>query len=157
MFSHITENGIHVSVSLTPANRVIMRLTHLQRTYSLDITHTAWGKTILGVPVDKLRLAEDMAKIGKFWQGVNNHFVIVVNGLYRVSCPLTKDFRSRAAQLTGTREERAAAQIVCCLGCGAEVAIPDHDRRQFVRANTLTVPKWKRRLEEVASHIESPL
>jgi hypothetical protein len=41
----------------------MMRLTHLQRIFSLDITHAAWGQTILGVPVKQLRLAEDMAAL----------------------------------------------------------------------------------------------
>jgi hypothetical protein len=157
MFSHFTSNGIHVVVSLTPSNRVIMRLTHLQRIFSLDITDTAWGQTILGVPVNKLRLAEDLAAIGKFWQAVNNHFVIVADGVYRVACPLTKGFRSRAVKLPGSLEERAAAQLLCCPDCQADVAIPDLDRNHYARSNTLMVPKWKRGLEVMASHIESPL
>jgi hypothetical protein len=157
MFSHVTSDGIHVVVLLTPSNRVTMRLTHLQRIFSLDITATAWGQTILGVPVNKLRLAEDMAAIGKFWQAVNNHFVLVADGVYRIACPLTKGFRSRAVKLPGTREERAATQLLCCPDCQADVAIPDLDRSHYARSNMLTVPKWKRGLEEVLSHIDSPL
>ncbi len=157
MFSHVTENGIHVVVSLTSANRVVMRLTHLQRIFSLDITATAWGQTILGIPVSTRRLDEESAEIGRFWRAINNHYVIVADGLYRVACPFTKGFRSRAVKLLGTREERAATQLLCCPDCQADVAIPDLDRSHYARSNMLTVPKWKRGLEKIALYIESPL
>ena len=100
MFSHLLENGIHCCLLLTPSNRVLLRLTYSQRIYSLDITDTAHGQVLLGVPVKKLDLATDMARIGRFWRALNDH-VVTVNqyGNYHVACPSTKGFTTHVAPL----------------------------------------------------------
>lgn len=144
MFSHVLQDGTRIVVSLTPNNTVIMKITHIERVFSLDITQTAWGRTILGVPVDKMKLTEDMAAVGKFWQGVNSHYVALNAGMnYTIACPHTLGFRARAVKLTGDRQERIAMRLLSCPECGAGVTIPDHERSRFMQGQQLRVPTWK--------------
>ena len=63
MFSYVMESGLQVKVALTPNNHVVLNLISLARRYSRNITGTAWGQTILGVPVNKLTMAEDMTPL----------------------------------------------------------------------------------------------
>jgi len=149
MFSHVLENGTVCCLLLTPSNRVILRLTYSQRIYSLDITDTAYGQVLLGVHANKLNLAADMARIGQFWRGVNDHHVgLSENGQYTVACP-SKGFRSKAVKVDGDRETRAAVHTLVCPACNADVSIPDHERSLYSQRQCLTKPKW--RDEESAS------
>lgn len=144
MFSHVLDTGTHVAVE-TLACRVVMRLTHLQRSYSLDITATAWGETLLGLPVNAASMTADLATIARWWAAVNDHDVSVRNGSYVVACPTTKRFQSRTVRLAGDIQERTHVRMLCCPECGGDVAIPDHELSLYANGNKMRVPAWKMR------------
>jgi hypothetical protein len=144
MFSHVMESGLQVKVALTPNNHVVLNLVSLARKYSLNITDTAWGQTILGVPVNSLKMAEDMAAIGRFFSAVNSHDVSLDAGCsYRIACPHTPAFRSRSVKLAGNIQERCAVTMLSCPACDADVAIPDHERGRYAEGHRLKVPAWR--------------
>jgi hypothetical protein len=153
MFSQLLDSGVQVTVRITPNNSVVIDIDNNQRSYELDITRTGYGQSILSnrilgtqcEPWDATRDVAEMAEIGKWFQGVNDHWVEVApgGGGYIVACPFTPGFISKAVSLRGTLEERSAVKTVCCRQCGAEATIPLHALAAYKAAQTMKPPKWK--------------
>ena len=145
MFSLTTENGIRVSVRLTPTNRVLLHINNPERLceYEHDITASTYGCCLLGLPVNHLNVASDMTSIGLFFQAVNDHWVFVEEGSYCVACPMSKGFSTRHVALHGTIDERISVTMLACPQCHKSVAIPKHELSLFKHSQRLTVPKWR--------------